>query len=81
MTLDTSGHHAPKLKPLKAPPPDKVFLRLYEAALTGLCSQLERPAGRSWCQEDSEVRETMKRAWSVAKRARELIDVEEASGE
>ena len=68
-----------KAKPLLSR--DPVFLRLFEAALIGVCGRFKRNPGRSLTVEEGLICQETELAWKFARRARELIDIEEARAE
>jgi hypothetical protein len=65
-----------KGKPL--PNHDPVFLELFSAALSGAVRGFKRNPARSFVSEEAMILQEAELAWRFAKRARELIDLEEA---
>ncbi len=57
---------------------DPIFLELYKATLIGVCGQFKRNPARSLTVEEGLILQETEIAWRFAKRARELIAVEEA---
>ena len=56
-------------------------MRLFEAALIGVCARFKRNPARSLTVEEGLILQETELAWKFAKRARELIDIDEARAE